>query len=259
MSNKANLQLFELCGGSMAQVSNTSPGKISCIIPFYNEGERLLRILTELTKIYHNETGPIHELICVDDGSQDPVTAEAIGRDHPAIDLVRSQQNQGKTAAIRQGVRRATGEIILLLDADLEGLRADEIKRALAGFCRTPDIDMLILRRMNAPVLAKLIPGGTTLFSGERILYRQDLETVLAQPVSGWQIESAINEYMSQKGKTVYWIGHSGQNTFKKEKQGMGPGLRNDLQTARDIIAPIGVVRLLRLMFTFAKKHLPGV
>ena len=68
----------------------------------------------------------IGEVICVDDGSSDGTSA-LIAAGFPAVKLVRIRRNRGKSAAVRAGCQQVTKQYVLLLDADLRGLKAHEI------------------------------------------------------------------------------------------------------------------------------------
>jgi glycosyltransferase involved in cell wall biosynthesis len=91
---------------------------LSVIIPVYNEkGD-----IAELVKRVKAVALPI-EIVLVDDASTDG-TVEIIEKTllpaYPDIVFRRHDRNQGKGAAIRTGLREATGEIIIIQDADLE-------------------------------------------------------------------------------------------------------------------------------------------
>jgi dolichol-phosphate mannosyltransferase len=90
--------------------------KLSIIIPAYNEERYIAEILR---RVKAAKIGSISkEIIVVDDGSTDN-TAQ-IASKVKGIKLVRHIKNSGKGAAIRTGLRGATGSIILIQDADLE-------------------------------------------------------------------------------------------------------------------------------------------
>jgi glycosyltransferase involved in cell wall biosynthesis len=88
------------------------------LVPAYNEERTIGHVLRKLLAL-----GPVlKEVIVVDDGSRDR-TADLV-RDlavsEPLIRLHRQTLNQGKTAAIKQALSMATGDIIIVQDADLE-------------------------------------------------------------------------------------------------------------------------------------------
>ncbi len=78
-------------------VPSRSNSHVTCIIPFYNEGRRILRVLDAITRSH-----AISQIICVDDGSADN-TYRQIQEDYPSIEVIRSDRNQGKSRAIVQG------------------------------------------------------------------------------------------------------------------------------------------------------------
>lgn len=86
--------------------------RISCIIPVFN-GERFL---AEAVDSVRRQSVPVYEIIVVDDGSVDR-TAAVVAELGPNVTYV-YQENQGASAARRQGAAMAQGEYIAFLDAD---------------------------------------------------------------------------------------------------------------------------------------------
>ncbi len=93
---------------------------ISCVVPAYNEAENLSPLLTVLTATL-DELTPRWEVIVVDDGSLDgTVAALAPWLRRPGVRCLRLSRNFGKEAALTAGIDHATGEVVVLLDADLQ-------------------------------------------------------------------------------------------------------------------------------------------
>ena len=91
--------------------------KLSVVMPVYNERATLREVVQKVFSV------PIDiELICVDDGSRDgsrEILAE-LQAQHPQIRVVLQPFNIGKGAALRRGIQEATGDFVIIQDADLE-------------------------------------------------------------------------------------------------------------------------------------------
>ncbi len=108
-----NPELNGLSG--VAPVSPTM--RLSVIVPIYNEQATLRNVVDKVLSV------PIDiELICVDDGSSDgsrKILTE-LEKQHPQLRVFFQPHNMGKGAALRRGIQEATGDFVIVQDADLE-------------------------------------------------------------------------------------------------------------------------------------------
>lgn len=93
--------------------------KLSIVIPVYNEAATILDILKLVASI---EVGLEKELIVVDDCSKDGTrdVLKQVAIDHPEWRVLYHDVNRGKGAALRTGFAAATGDFVIIQDADLE-------------------------------------------------------------------------------------------------------------------------------------------
>jgi dolichol-phosphate mannosyltransferase len=101
-------------------MTQTSSPAVSVIIPLYNEEENVQILQAELRAALK---GIDHEFIFVDDGSADH-TADQIEA-APNLRVIRFEKNAGQSAAIYAGLQAAHGEILVLIDGDLQNDPAD--------------------------------------------------------------------------------------------------------------------------------------
>ena len=96
--------------------------KVSIIIPVFNEKDTLEQLVEKVEQA--NFAGLEKEIILVDDKSTDG-TFEILQRMQEKYKVLFHEKNQGKGAAIRTAVKEATGDFVVIQDADLEYLPDD--------------------------------------------------------------------------------------------------------------------------------------
>jgi glycosyltransferase involved in cell wall biosynthesis len=100
---------------------------LSLVVPVYNEEENLPLLFDAIHKVM-DALDHSWELILVDDGSRDnslAVLNELAAKDPQHVRVVVFRRNFGQTAAIAAGIDHATGDVVILLDADMQNDPAD--------------------------------------------------------------------------------------------------------------------------------------
>ena len=156
--------------------------KLSVIVPVYNERQTIRPLLEKVSAVDLKPVGLEMELIVVDDGSRDG-TREILRDLTGVIPFVLHEApvNQGKGAAIRAGLTRVTGDLVIIQDADLE-LDPTEypklVEPILAGRTSVVYGSRFRQRVSGLPVLSLLanrfLTGLTNVLYGSRLT---DMET----------------------------------------------------------------------------------
>ncbi len=102
--------------------------KLSVIIPVYNEKRTVLKVIDKVKKVNINNV--VKEMIVVDDFSTDGTRDILKKINSRSIRIFFHKKNMGKGAAIKTGLKHASGGIILIQDADLE-YNPEEYKKLL--------------------------------------------------------------------------------------------------------------------------------
>ncbi len=143
---------------------------LSVIVPIYNEEESLPHLLQELQDALEGAVKE-YELILVDDGSKDRSfeVLQQKAQTNPHIVAVQLRRNFGQTAALQAGLDESRGDVVVLMDADLQNDPADipammaklrEGYDVVAGW-RADRKDKFLSRRLPS-VTANWIIGQTT-------------------------------------------------------------------------------------------------
>jgi dolichol-phosphate mannosyltransferase len=102
--------------------SNQSALKLSLILPTYNESGNITEIVAVLTRLLDPVLGENYELIVVDDDSPDYTwkIALALLESYPQLRVMRRTEEKGLSTAVIRGWQAARGEILGVIDADLQ-------------------------------------------------------------------------------------------------------------------------------------------
>ena len=111
---------------------------VSVVIPAYNEGPAISSVVGALAA-----AAAWREIIVVDDGSRDDTAAQA---QRAGACVVRHPYNKGNGAAVKSGIRRATGQYVLIVDGDGQH-RPEDAQRLIAPL---GEYDLVIGARSRA-------------------------------------------------------------------------------------------------------------
>jgi len=93
--------------------------KLSIIVPVYNEKQTILQILQRIEKTAFEK-----QIVVIDDfstdGTRDILKELEASHKYPSVQVMYHAVNQGKGAALRTGIAAATGDVVIIQDADLE-------------------------------------------------------------------------------------------------------------------------------------------
>lgn len=116
--------------------------QFSIIVPVYNEATTIREILSRINAVPLDK-----EIVVVDDGSSDGTDTMLMGLAFANLKIIHHTSNHGKGAAFLTGLANATGEFVLIQDADLEYAPADYpqlVARMQAG-----DVDLVLGSRFS--------------------------------------------------------------------------------------------------------------
>lgn len=191
---------------------------LSIVIPAYNEERYIATLLEQIKQVDLRSLGVASEIIVVDDCSKDRTAAivEAI----PGVRLHRMERNGGKGRAVRAGISLASGDFLIIQDADLEYDPNDYLpmlKVLLAGQADVVYGSRYLGRGryVNQSIAAYL--GGRSLsvigwlFTGRyltdtvtalKLFHREDIAS-LPLETSGFELDHEITARMLARGRRI--------------------------------------------------------
>jgi len=128
--------------------------QVSIVVPAYNESHSIAALVSALL-----DAAPWREIIVVDDGSSDETGRRA---SEAGARVVRHPYNKGNGASVKTGIRNATGEYVLILDADGQHRPADA-KRLVA---KLDEYELVVGARSNATQAGTARRLGNSLLNG---------------------------------------------------------------------------------------------
>jgi glycosyltransferase involved in cell wall biosynthesis len=195
--------------------------KLSLVMPVYNEGATLERVLKQLGDV---EIPIEWELLIVDDGSSDGAVDQVLRAWVPGasrVRIIKGRRNQGKGAALREGFRLAEGDILGVQDADLEydpahipGLLAPILERRSEVVFGTREFSAhsafsfwyVMGNRLLSLVASALFDRYVTdAYTGYKFFTRECYER-LRLKASGFEIEAELTGGLLRQGVRLYEV-----------------------------------------------------
>ncbi|NLM97310.1 MAG: glycosyltransferase family 2 protein [Halanaerobiaceae bacterium] len=201
--------------------------KISALIPAYNEEKTIESVIKVLKK-----SSKIDEVVVIDDGSMDNTYQKA---QKCGARVIRLNENQGKGAALYRGISEIFADIILILDADLIGLKEKHIDSLLEPVIKQ-EADMTVGIFSRGRVSTDFAQFASPYLSGQRAVRREALKGISNLKEAGYGAEVAINHFVKRNGRVKYVELESLTHIMKEEKRGVVEGFRDRLKMYRDII-----------------------
>jgi dolichol-phosphate mannosyltransferase len=103
-------------------LASPTPVRLSLVIPTYNEAKNVVELVRRLSNLLEAELGDAYELILVDDDSPDGTWQVALDltATHHRLRVVRRTNERGLSSAVIRGWQVARGEVLAVIDADLQ-------------------------------------------------------------------------------------------------------------------------------------------
>ncbi len=188
--------------------------KLSLVLPIYNEGKSIPELFDRIFETMRSLDVPF-EVIAVNDGSKDDTETllNDIAKHHPHVKVVHFCINAGQTAAIHAGIERATGDIIIPLDSDLENdpkdivtllKKIDEGYDVVSGWRKNRWAEKKLVRKFPSVVANKLISKVSGIHLHDYGCTLKAYRTEVIQGVNLYgEMHRFIPAYAAQMGASV--------------------------------------------------------
>lgn len=201
---------------------------MAAIIPAYNEGKTIGNVLKVLMAMKD-----LDEVIVVNDGSGDNTATVARNYNARVVDL---PKNSGKSIAVLTGVKNTQAEIILMLDADLVGLKELHVRELLQPVY-SGEADMTIGIFKNGRGATDLAQRIAPFLSGQRALKRDVFDKLEKYSVKDYGLEIALTLMAERENIRVRHVElRNLTHVMKEEKRGLLAGFLSRIKMYWDII-----------------------
>ena len=193
------------------------------LIPAFNEEATVGRVV----RVAREAGFPV---VVADDGSKDETARRAL---EAGAEVVRLKENRGKGGAIAEGLKAVRTPFVLLLDADLLGLRPEHLFALLKPLKEGEARKTPTAIRASTDLAMRLTP----FLSGQRALRLEDLRSVPGLERARYDLELLLTRHAKRAGWPVVYVPMEGvSQVMKEEKRGVLAGLGHRLRMYWEIL-----------------------
>lgn len=217
--------------------------KISAVISAYNEENTVAEVVETTLK-----SKIIDEVIIVNDGSTDKTSINLEKfLSSSKCTYIEYEKNRGKSFAMVEGVEKATGDIIVFIDADILNFEEKHIQQLLKPLVNK-EAGMVIGHPTENKLDEKLNP--LQMLAGERALYKTDIIPFLEDiRATQYGVETMLNLYYKSKGQKIKFEYLWGvYHLTKIRKTGINGSVKNYAAETRQIFKTLTANYVLVMM-----------
>ncbi len=201
---------------------------ISALIPAFNEEKTIGNVISVL-----KSCKKIDEILVINDGSEDDTSDIAKSYNIEVIDL---ECNLGKGGAICKGLEVSKGDIMLILDADLIGLKQKHIYDLINPIIYD-NVDMTTGIFANGRITTDIAQKFAPFLSGQRAIKKYILDDINNLEITRYGFEIALTRYCDKHDVVVQEVPLNNlTHIMKEEKMGLYKGARARLKMYMDIV-----------------------
>ena len=196
--------------------------KVTAIVPAYNEEKTVGAVLDVLAS-----SKKIGRIIVVDGGSTDSTGKIIKKYKSKKLKIITMESPKGKGEAVKIATEGIKSEIILFFDADLIGLTHEHIEKLLKPV--NQGASMVIGLRDKGNAFGNMLMPYFPLTGGERAITLEAFMQIRKCPlISGWGLESVMNDYCKKKRLKVAKVRLDGMDHIglQTKKYGLGAFLK---------------------------------
>jgi len=220
---------------------------ISVIIPCLNERDRIISTVN-IVKAWQ----PSCQIIVVDDGSTQD--SKYYFNQLKNVLLITHPKNLGKSQAICSGLKKATGSIIIFLDADLINLKPSNLDKLYLPILKNK-ADMVVADyRSVLPKVFRLFYGGQRAFKRTDIISQLKTISTFTGRIPGYMLEPSLNRYFFNR-RTAFVNFRNVHHFDENKKSGCIKGPVKYCQNFFTTLNYLGLTEFLRQILFISRNY----